>query len=382
MSTRQPNPFKPTAGANPPLLVGRDDAIVDLADAFDDGPGAPGRLTLITGQRGAGKTVLLNVAEQLAAERQWVVISETATPGLVERLITQAESIATELGRNGGRNGRRLTGVSVTGVGSISLAPRAAPSVTLRQALGEAASAAAAGQAGLLVTIDEIQGANRDEMRELAAGVQHLIRDRAEISLVMAGLPAASDDLLNDKVLTFLRRADRVSLRSVKIEDVRQALEATFTDAGRLIEAEALDIAARATGGYPFLIQLVGYHTWSRSRGQHTVTAQHATEGVTVARRKLGSTVHAASLATLSDVDRTYLLAMARDDGPSRTGEVARRMKVSTSYANMYRTRLIRAQMIESAGYGTVQFALPYLRDYLREHVAHTELASRLADET
>lgn len=380
MQPRQPNPFKPTAGANPPLLVGRDDVLTELSDGLDDGPGAPGRLTLITGQRGAGKTVMLNAAEQLAAERQWAIVSETATRGLVARLTLAAGRIAEDLGRGPDR-GRRLTGVSVAGLGSVSLAERPGDSPDLRAALERATSAAAERGTGLLITLDEIQGADRTEMRELATTIQHLLRTDAEIALVMAGLPAASNDLLNDEVLTFLRRADRVVLGDVPLADVRRALSATFADAGRQIEPAALDQAAGATGGYPFLIQLVGYHLWSRSRGAHTLTLAHAAEGIEVARRKLGSTVHAAALAPLSDVDRTYLLAMARDDGPSRTAHVARRMQVSASYASVYRERLIAAQMIEPAGHGRVQFALPYLRDYLREHVAHTELAARLAAE-
>jgi len=380
MRARQANPFKPTAGANPPLLVGRDDVLTELSDALDDGPGAPGRLTLITGQRGAGKTVMLNAAEQLAADRQWVVISETATHGLVARLVQAAMRIAENLGHEQDR-GRRLTGVSVVGLGSISLAERPGGPPPLREALEVVTDATVRHGTGLLITLDEIQGAERAEMRELATTIQHLLRADAEIALVMAGLPAASNDLLNDDVLTFLRRADRVVLGDVPLDDVRQALAATFSAAGRQVDPRALDMATAATNGYPFLIQLVGYHLWSRSRGASTITSTHAREGIEVARRKLGSTVHAASLAPLSDVDRTYLLAMARDEGPSRTAHVARRMRVSAGYASVYRERLIAAQMIEPAGYGRVQFALPYLRDYLREHVAHTELGARLADD-
>ena len=51
-----PNPFKPTAGANPPLLVGRDDLIEEFAESIEDAPGAPMRLSIFTGRRGVGKT--------------------------------------------------------------------------------------------------------------------------------------------------------------------------------------------------------------------------------------------------------------------------------------------------------------------------------------
>lgn len=50
------NPFKPTAGKMPPVLVGRQNIIEDFQEALDNGAGAPGRLMLIMGQRGYGKT--------------------------------------------------------------------------------------------------------------------------------------------------------------------------------------------------------------------------------------------------------------------------------------------------------------------------------------
>ena len=46
------NPFKPTAGAEPPVLIGRDKVIDDFSDGLDEGVGAPARLMRITGPRG------------------------------------------------------------------------------------------------------------------------------------------------------------------------------------------------------------------------------------------------------------------------------------------------------------------------------------------
>lgn len=54
------NPFKPTVGANPPQLSGREPLIEEFAESIDNRPGAPGRLTIFTGPRGIGKTVMLN----------------------------------------------------------------------------------------------------------------------------------------------------------------------------------------------------------------------------------------------------------------------------------------------------------------------------------
>ncbi len=42
------NPFKPTAGMNPPELIGRDAVLDDFAEALENGPGAPDRLMRIS----------------------------------------------------------------------------------------------------------------------------------------------------------------------------------------------------------------------------------------------------------------------------------------------------------------------------------------------
>ena len=69
-------------------------------------------------------------------------------------------------------------------------------------------------------------------------------------------------------------------------------------------------------------------------------------------------------LADLSPVDRRFLAAMAEDDGPSRPHDIAVRMGVDDNYVGQYRLRLI-AEVIRTAGYGRIEFELPYLREYL-----------------
>src|SRR3712207_1428767 len=92
------SPFRPSFGTSPPVLAGRDAIAAEIGDALDGGPGARGRAALFTGNRGIGKTVMLNEAEALARERGWLVLSETATPGLLRRLVTdELPELATQL---------------------------------------------------------------------------------------------------------------------------------------------------------------------------------------------------------------------------------------------------------------------------------------------
>jgi hypothetical protein len=371
------NPFKPTAGAMPPLLVGRGDALDSFEEGIEDGPGSPGLLTIFTGARGVGKTVMLSAAEDLAKEHGWVTISDTATSGLMARLGTAMKQHLEELGDGPTRS--RFTAISVAGWGVTRQLPPE-KQVEWRQIATELLDILGDHETGLLITVDEIHAVDRDELTQLAAAIQHLIRDEQPIALLMAGIPKAVSDLLNEDVSTFLRRAERVDLRDVPIADVRDALEETFSSSGMSISREQLTRAAQSTGGYPFLIQLVGYQVWrlANRRTDRTVTDEAMTEALDAARRRLGSTVIAAAVNGLSDVDKTFLVMMADDDGPSRTSEIAWRLGQTAKYASVYRKRLIDAAMIQAAGTGLVDFTVPFMREWLREHAASMHRPARL----
>ena len=364
------NPFKPTAGATPPLLVGRNRVIEEFLESLDDGPGAPGLLELITGARGVGKTVMLTALGDSAREHGWVVVDETAREGLMDRL---AAEFTRQLSQLAGKERSRLTSLSLStplGGGSATLEHAPAPEPSWRQKARALTQWLAEHGTGLLLTIDEVHAIPREELRALSAEVQHLIREGAPIGLLMAGLPKAVEELLNDDITTFLRRAERIELGEVAIDDVCEALKSTFDTGAKALSNDLAQECANATGGYPFMIQLVGYQVWKHS-GDGPVTQPAVAAGTTAARLRLGNLVHAPALRDLSDVDRTMLVCIAKDDGPSQIADIAERMDRPVNYVSVYRNRLLAAGIIKTAGYGKVDFAAPYLREYLREHAAH-----------
>jgi hypothetical protein len=367
------NPFKPSFGVSPPLLAGRDSLIEEFADGLDDGPGSPSRATLYTGARGSGKTVMLNAVEDQARRRGWIVVSETAAPGLVERLTRRR---LPEVLRSFDPDAvqRRLTRLTAPFTGGGGLAWETLDAhvaeADLRSQIGLLTELLAENGTGLLITVDEIHRQQIAELRELATTVQHTFREERELAFAGAGLTAAVSDVLNDEVLTFLRRADRHHLGRVPFDEVRRALREPIVAAGREPSDEALEVMAEGTRGYPFLIQLVGAQSWRVRRDAREISREDGEEGVAQARRRLGSLVYEPALDEASDVDKSFLLAMSRDDGASRIADVVERLGITRSYASVYRRRLIDAELIESAGRGRVDFALPYLREYLREHAA------------
>ncbi|MGO5374319.1 ATP-binding protein [Bifidobacterium thermophilum] len=380
------NPFKPTAGMTPPVLVGRQHDLDDFSYALDDGVGAPGRLMYITGARGVGKTVMLNALGNVARQRDWLVIDETAENGFMQRLIDalrKPKHLINAVKLPSASMGVPGTPFDATvALGSVELAGQE-HALDFRQAMGDRLDKLEKKQRGILITLDEVQASSLDEMRSLATAVQHLIREQRNIAFVFAGLPSMVEDVVNDKVLTFLRRAERRHLGDVPLEEVRNAFKETITANGLTTDEATLDMLAAATNGYPFMIQLVGYWTWRAADGREdgpsgVLTSGDAENGIARAKLKLGDMVHGPALDSLSPVARDYLLAMAQDDGPSSTRDVARRLERDAGYANVYRTQLIKEDIIYATGYGYVDFKLPYLRDYLREHGAYHQMRRTL----
>jgi hypothetical protein len=365
------DPFKPSFGVDPPLLVGRQDLIETFVDGIDAGPGAMSRATLFTGPRGSGKTVLLNAVEEEAKQRGWLVIQETAIPGLVNRLT--GEHLPGMLARYDPKAVRRhLSGVTLGKAGVTWTSEeihRIVPG--LRNQLFLLGDLLSENGTGVLISVDEVGSEARVELRELTTTIQHAFREDREVAFVAAGLPGAVSDLLQDEVLTFLRRADRHSLGTVDMTDVRRALREPIEAAGRFVDDDVLQVMTLGTAGYPFLIQLVGSYVWREHPNESAISMEDALRGVDAAHRRMGALVHEPSLIGTTEVARTFLVQMAKDDGPSRMADIKERMGVDDNYASQYRLRLIAQELIRPVGHGKVDFALPYLREYLQEHATN-----------
>lgn len=162
-----PNPFKPTAGKRPPILIGRESVIEDFEEGLDNGAGAPGRLMLITGNRGCGKTVLLRELQRLASERGWAVVSDSASLGLCDRLADALRSnrpvvTSMEFGPSFGR---------------MSVEAARAKGETLRGLVNERLKKLGPGK-GILFAIDEAQSASIEELAALAFSISRCSETR------------------------------------------------------------------------------------------------------------------------------------------------------------------------------------------------------------
>lgn len=344
---------------NPPELIGRDPILADFKEALDNGPGAPDRLMRVSGTRGVGKTVLLNALGNVARQQGYQVVDVAANPGFCGRILASLKRAA-EL--SSVTFAPSLLGVSL---GSVELSRS---STQLGEAMFDASR-----RGGLLITLDEIQDAPIDEMRELGNEIQLLIRQEANVSFAFAGLPASVDDVVGSDSLTFLQRAKHVELTRLSDFEVGESFEETMSRAGMGIDADIARQLTEVSAGYPFMVQLVGYYVWqvASRRGADRIAQADADKGIQVARASFDSMVIEPALRRLSGRQLEYLRAMARcDDEEIATGEIAERMGATATAVSSYRKRLLDAGLVETRGYGKLAFAIPYMREYLQAEAA------------
>lgn len=183
----------------------------------------------------------------------------------------------------------------------------------------------------------------------------------------MAGLPHQISTLLGGKSISFLRRANQVSLGRIEEVDVAEAFAQTVEIGGKSITANALDKAVQAIGEFPFMMQLVGYRSW-RAAGESNIDTEHVRQGIALAQNDMKNRVLKATLDELSERDLDFLLAMLQDKRTSRTADIAARIDMTPGNTSIYRKRLLEQGVIEDARRGEVRFALPMLREYLPEY--------------
>lgn len=363
-----PNPFRPGFGVSPRVLAGREDLLAEFEIALDEGPGSPLRSVLVSGARGMGKTVILNELEELARVRGWLVVRLPESRGLLEEL--EATTLPALLADHDPVRAvrRRVTGGGVTGVGSVTTTAEDRYPVreSVETMLVRLLDVLAEHRTGVLFTLDEVQAVDREALAAFASVYQHLLRDEREIAFAAAGLPVGVDQLLQHRGTTFLRRAERVHLPALTATEVTEAARRTVEEGGARIADDALSTLAEVVHGYPYLLQLAGYGAWRAAQDREELSAADVSSTVPVVAERMGRLIHAPALRDLPQSQRDYLAAMALDDGPSSTGELAARLGVNAQHQNVYRTRLIERELIAPAGYGLVDFSLPYLREHLR----------------
>jgi hypothetical protein len=345
------------------LLAGREQFIEDVIGGLENASGDPNRTTIFTGSRGSGKTVLLGRIAAIASGIGWFSANVTASANMLDEIIEQILDNAPAALPKKAQS--RITELQAAGFGlTREVSPAETPS--WRKRLTDLLIILNEEGTGLLITVDEVSAAY-PTMIELATVYQHLIREKREVALVMAGLPGSVDQLLIHGTVSFLRRAFLRKLGAVSIPDAKASMKKTVELSGRSIEPAALDQMAAYSDGFPLMIQLIGYHVWRQSE-RKGISVADVEAGKEAARTDLENMILHKTIRGISDMDLKFLLAMVPDEDESTIADIAARMGVGRNYASKYRTRLIRQGIVAPSGRGKLVMEIPTLKQLLKEH--------------
>ncbi|MFC7375905.1 AAA family ATPase [Brachybacterium sp. GCM10030267] len=377
------NPFTPGFGLTPRVLAMQGSPLEDFGEALAGRRSVGERSVLISGARGVGKTVLLTQMHDVADLAGWrTIILHTSSTSMVEEL----RGATVDLLRETDPEAESIRPTSATvgafgaraGAGGELIDRYDGEAVPLGRLLERLAELLTEEGGGLVVSIDEVQSADRDQLHEIAQHMQDLIGRGYAVGFVAAGIRAGVDELLAHPRTTFLRRAHKVEVGSVDEGTAAEVIRLTVSDTAKSITPEAAVRAGQISRGYPYLMQVVGSHAWQRS-GEADVIEIEDVEG---AREPtidaMIYNVHGPALRDITGRKLEYLYAMIEDEGPSQVSEIAARMGLNVNNQNVHRSRLIREELIQPAGRGAVEYAMPYLREALLR-LRETGTSSRAA---
>lgn len=251
-------------------MVGRDGLLRTLSEGLASGPHERNFTSLLMGPRGSGKTVVLTGMERRAAASGWIVISlDASTSGIAERArqaVMRARDTheGAEVADPDQDRPGRWSGITVGPLAvQRAVLAEVRPEWNTRHLLEKLAEHAGRADIAVLMTIDELHSGDRDELRRLAADLQHITkRAHLPLAIIAAGLSEMKHTLLMDKKMTFFRRCARFDMPDLTRADAIAGLRIPVLESGGAFEKEALGFAARSCGPLPYEMQLIGYNAW------------------------------------------------------------------------------------------------------------------------
>ena len=362
-ATWYPNPFTPNSGRRPAVLAGREPMLRDMAAVLSAGPSERRYTRLFLGQRGSGKTTLLAEVKDIAdASGMLTVDVNASTPGLPDRISERIDQVrqSTVDAPPRKQTQRYLSGVRLGPVGlnwtEVTL-PHASMGLGSRlEAISDWANAQGT---GLLLTVDEMHGGDRDELRYLASELQRITKvGELPLALVGAGLPEMAYTVLEDKKMAFFHRCHRDSIPEVDFDDAWSCFRQTIEDAAGTIDSDALaHMAEAAAGNVPYLLQSIGYHAWRLSGApSRTIDLLSAQTAIAGARRDMREQVTVPIWHDLAETDHSYLQVLATLGGEATRRDIADAVhSVSGRSLGQTERRLVASGHLERTPHGTVR---------------------------
>ena len=347
----------------------------------------PSQSLVFTGLRGVGKTVLLQDLSGRAEERGWITANVEAdrTDGRSSFAEGLSRSLGTSLRRvrSKGRIKERFRdalrtvtsfSLTVNPDGGVALgfdvdarrgrADSGSLYADLPELALDLADAAVERKVGVAIFIDEMQDLTAAELSAVCRSCHEAGQRNLPWFVVGCGLPnlaglLASAESYAERLFEY-RVIDRLSPAAAG-----EALANPAAVEGVQWRTDALKFVVERSNGYPYFIQQFGKSTWDAA-ATSPITLFDASSGVTDGLARLDAGFFKARWERASAAERAYLAEMAVDgDGPSSSGEIARRMGKPPTALGPARANLIAKGIVFSPEYGRIAFTVPGMAAFI-----------------
>ena len=340
------NPFTLTFGKNPLEAVDRPMQINEILSAFTSDP-INQQMFLLTGIRGSGKTVMMTeISHRLRDLNDWVVIELNPSTDLLNGMLAKLYSNQVCAGLiQSAKINLSFFGFGVEIEGTHQITDIETAIIVILEKMKKAGKR-------ILITIDEVT--NNEYMRIFASSFQIFVRQDLPVFFLGTGLYENVEEVQNEKNLTFLYRAPKVSLKPLNNRAVMYKYQSIFH-----IEEDIAAKMAALTKGYPFAFQVLGYLTWNQHGDYQSILPQY--------EQYLSEFVYDKLWSELSAKDKLVAHGIAQT-ASGKISEIRALLQMETNEFNPYRKHLMRKGLIDGETRGYVRFTLPLFEDYVLDN--------------
>ncbi|UVJ38757.1 ATP-binding protein [Arthrobacter sp. CJ23] len=381
------NPYTPNAGAAPEVIVGRDEQLDSFRVLLQRlARRRTEQSMIITGLRGVGKTVLLGEFRDIAQDQEWIVVELEASKNDDQQfrrtLVSQLKSALLRLSPRARwteamkRAASVLTSfnMSVDPAGSVQLgwdieaaagfADHADLGLDLTDVLVSLGEAAQSKEVGIVLLIDEIQFLQVRQLEALIQAVHKLVQRKLPVTMIGAGLPQIAE-LVGDAKSYAERLFKFPRIGNLEGDDAGRALAEPAKAEGVEFRPDALQMAVRITGGYPYFIQELGYAVWPIA-SNNTITLEDVQDARDVYESKLDGSFFRVRLDRTTPLQSAYLRAMAGlGPEPQKAADVAQAMGRNSTQLGPTRAELIGMGLLYTPDHGYAAFTVPHFDKFM-----------------
>lgn len=319
------NPFTPSGGAAPALLVGRQSILAQLAVHLGTGTStrndaAAPRAFVFSGLRGSGKTVLLRHSLQMALAHGWQVVDYSA-------VAANARAVASlgELARLSGR--------------------------------------------GVLLAMDDLHRLPPRTALNFLAAMAVAPLDGPPVRLVATALPSIGATLDRSPALRD-RFVQRLELAAFADAEAAALLINTAAASGMKFEASALALLVKAAHGNARYLQQLGHAAWEATEGS-PIRRAAAAAAIPVALAAIDADIYMNGSLRLTAQEQRYLRALAElGPGAQGSGATAARAGRKVTELAPVRSSLVNKGLLYAPAYGHTAFTTPGFERYVLQRLA------------